>query len=84
MDRQQKWMVYQYHDNTGHNHSLFLFAESGGQVVKRTSNRIGWFISIIMITILSIITLVFLLAESGDQEAGNLKALGKISNCPTL
>ena len=24
MDRQQKWMVYQYHDNTGHNHSLFF------------------------------------------------------------
>ena len=63
---------------------LFLFAESGGQVVKRTSNINGWFISIIMMTILGISTLVFLFAESGDQEAGKLKALGKISNCPIL
>ena len=31
MDKQQKWMVYQYHDITGHNYILILFAESDGQ-----------------------------------------------------
>ncbi|XP_066023407.1 uncharacterized protein [Pocillopora verrucosa] len=45
-------------------------AESGGQVVKRTSNRVKWFLSIIIVTTLIISTVVLLLAESGDQEAG--------------
>ena len=31
MDKQQKWMVYEHHDNTGHNYAFVLFAESGGQ-----------------------------------------------------
>ena len=31
MDRQQKCIVYQYHDVTGRNYILILFAESGGQ-----------------------------------------------------
>ena len=59
---------------------FFLFAESGGQVVKRTSNRVKWFLSIIIVTTLIIITVVLLLAESGDQEAGNSKALGDFVN----
>ena len=31
MYKQQTWMVYQYHDNTGLNYAFFLFAESGDQ-----------------------------------------------------
>ena len=27
----EKWMVYQYHDITGHNYILILFAESDGE-----------------------------------------------------
>ena len=52
---------------------LSLFAESGGQVVKWTSHRNIWFISIIIIPILGLIIRSFLFAESGGQVAGNLK-----------
>ena len=46
---------------------LFLFAECGDQVVRRTSNKNGWFNKIIMMTILGIIILLFLFAENGGR-----------------
>ena len=63
---------------------LFLFAESGDQVVRRTNNKNGWFNKIIMMTILGIIILLFLFAENGGREAGNLKAISKMYNCLML
>ena len=44
---------------------LFLFAGSGDQVVKWTNNKYGWFIKIIMMTILGIIIPLFCLRKMG-------------------
>ena len=39
MYKQETWMVYEYHENAGHNCAVFLFAESGGQTLGNVEGQ---------------------------------------------